>query len=79
MNHQFKFTFQSIQDQYDCAIKNGYSIITCAEYASKYWSKRKKPKTKILINRVDIDLSVKKAEKIGQIFNQLCIYLIVFI
>jgi hypothetical protein len=73
MNHQFKFTFQSIQDQYDCAIKNGYSIITCAEYASKYWSKRKKPKTKILINRVDIDLSVKKAEKIGQIFNQLCI------
>jgi hypothetical protein len=70
-NNKFEFTFQSIQDQYDFAIKNEYSVITCAEYASKYWSKRKNPKTKILINRIDIDYSVKKAEKLGQIFNQL--------
>ena len=71
MTDIFNFTFESIQKQYEFAIKENYEFITCYDYASDHLVKGKKQKRKTIINRVDIDFSVKKAEKIGQMFNQL--------
>ncbi len=71
MRDIFNFTFESIRKQYEFAIKENYDFITCYDYASNYLVKGKKQKRKTIINRVDIDFSVKKAEKIGQIFNSL--------
>jgi len=71
MKNQFRFTFDNIQSQYELAITKGYKIITCADFNEKYWNKGRLPDSKILINRVDIDFSIKKAEIIGGIFNKL--------
>lgn len=67
-NNQLNFTFENIENQYKEVIKHGYSIITCKSFALQ---RERKFKQKILINRVDIDISVKKAEKLGEIFNRL--------
>ncbi len=62
-----EFTFTSLEKHYLAALAAGYKVITCAEYAAK------KPDTEQLtiVNRVDIDLSVKKADKLRKIFDQL--------
>jgi len=70
-NLDFQFTFDKLKSQYETAIDVGYRIVTCEEFATKYWRNKKNSTDKILINRVDIDYSVKKAENIGQIFNDL--------
>lgn len=70
-NPDFQFTFDKLKSQYETAIDAGYRIVTCEEFATKYWKNENHSKDKILINRVDIDYSVKKAENIGQIFNEL--------
>jgi hypothetical protein len=64
---EFKFTFANIEDQYRSAVDAGYKVITCEEY---YKRKSMLP-AKTLVNRVDIDLSVKKAERLADIFNRL--------
>ncbi len=65
--HPFKFTFAEIERQYKAALDAGYSFITCEEY---YHKKNNLPE-KIVVNRVDIDFSVKKAKVLGDIFNRL--------
>jgi peptidoglycan/xylan/chitin deacetylase (PgdA/CDA1 family) len=67
---EFHFTFYNIKKQYQKAIEAGYDIITCEEYYQLKKAKRAFP-SKILINRVDIDLSVKKTERLVDIFNEL--------
>ena len=70
MVKNFHFTFKNIEAEYQSIIKSGYKIITCEDYVTK---KESFVDQKILINRVDIDFdnSVKKAERLGQIFNNL--------
>jgi len=68
---QFHFTFENIQHQYKTAIDSGYKIITCDEYF-KLKNENKIP-DKCIVNRIDIDFSVKKAETLGQIFKSLSI------
>lgn len=68
---KFNFTYENLIKQYKVAIENNYSIITCEDFAKKYWLTNTPPKTNILINRVDIDFSIKKARKLGEIFNEL--------
>ena len=66
MSHKFQFTFENIESQYKAALDVGYEFMTCLDY-----SKRKDnlpPLT--VVNRVDIDLSVKKAERLCEIFNR---------
>jgi hypothetical protein len=66
---EFQFTFGNIKQQYKTAIESGYSIITCNDY---FELKRKcSIPSKCIVNRIDIDLSVKKAETLGQIFKNL--------
>jgi len=63
----FHFTFTNIETQYKTAIDAGYIFLTCADYAK---NKNKLPE-KTIVNRIDIDFSVKKAERLQQIFDRL--------
>jgi hypothetical protein len=71
MQNQFHFTFENIKKQYELALSNGYSIITCNEYVRLKDLQALPAKT--IVNRVDIDLSVKKADRLVTIFNSLSI------
>jgi len=69
MKNDFHFTFANIEAQYRAALDAGYKFITCIEYAER---KGSLPDLTI-VNRVDVDLSVKKADRLREIFNRLCI------
>ena len=67
MNHEFHFTFANLESQYKSALELGYQFLTCAEYAE-----RKLNLTDLkVVNRVDIDVSVKKADRLRGIFDRL--------
>ena len=68
MKNKFHFTFSNIKKQYQEAIKQNYKIVTCDEF---FELKRTKLPPKTLVNRIDIDYSVKKAEQLGIILNAL--------
>ena len=65
----FHFTFQSIKKQYQAAKNAGYEFVTCEQYY--YLKKANISNKKLIVNRVDIDASVKKAENLVEIFNEL--------
>lgn len=64
---QFMFTFSKLEEQYNAALEAGYEIINCIEYVKRKGNLSKKT----IVNRVDIDYSVKKANKLKIIFNKL--------
>jgi hypothetical protein len=64
----FKFTFKIIKENFREALDNGYKIINCRDYIGY---KKGKPVDKLMINRVDIDFSCKKARRLEEIFNEL--------
>jgi len=66
-NELFKFTFKNLEQYYIAALEAGYDIISC----QKYIELKKTAIKKILVARVDIDVSVKKAKLIADIFNKL--------
>ena len=74
-NNNFHFTFKNIENQYQKALNQGYNFITCQAYSINKNSLQ--PKT--VVNRVDIDFSVKKAEVLGSIFDRLGIKATFFI
>jgi hypothetical protein len=63
------FTFRSIESQYKKALEYGYEIITCSQYVILK-AKKILPKL-IIVNRVDIDMSMKKADRLRLIFDKL--------
>ena len=67
MTSPFHFTFANLEAQYRMALDAGYEFLTCLQYAE---SKQSLP-TLTVVNRVDIDLSVKKADRLRDIFDQL--------
>lgn len=67
MSNPFRFTFSQIEAQFAAALAAGYEFITCADYAVR---KHKLPEY-VIVNRVDIDFSVKKADRLRQIFAKL--------
>lgn len=64
---EFHFTFANIEAQYREALMAGYTFINCSEYADR--KHELQPLT--IVNRVDIDLSVKKADRLRDIFDRL--------
>lgn len=66
MKHKFTFTFDYIQSEFEKVLSYGYKVLTCEEYVK--W-KQHKSKELVLVNRVDIDFSVKKTEILVDIFN----------
>jgi len=75
MKSPFHFTFSNIESQYRMALEAGYEFITCIEY---YKIKSSLPPLTI-VNRVDIDVSVKKADRLRDMFNRLGIKATFFI
>ena len=63
-----KFTFDYIKKQYQAALDAGYEVITCADYVDY---KKSGKNGKLIINRIDIDLSVLKAGVLVDLFNDL--------
>ncbi|MEO5328827.1 MAG: hypothetical protein H7829_11360 [Magnetococcus sp. THC-1_WYH] len=67
MKNDFHFTFANIEAQYRAALDAGYKFITCLEYAERKGNLA----DLTIVNRVDIDLSVKKADRLRDIFDRL--------
>jgi hypothetical protein len=63
------FTFNYIEQEYCKLIDAGYEFITCEEYFLR--KKNTQLLNKIIVNRVDIDFSLKKTEILVDIFNKL--------
>jgi hypothetical protein len=66
---KFKFTYQNIKEEYQKVINMGYTFITCERYVNL--KAQNALPSKMVVNRVDIDFSVKKCLKLIQIFNEL--------
>jgi len=69
MNDPFHFTFSNLKKQYQSAIEAQYRFLTCEEYV--HFKKQRAVPSKVIVNRVDIDFSVKKAEVLVDMFNEL--------
>jgi len=67
MTSSFHFTFANLEAQYRAALDAGYEFLTCLQYAER---KRSLPALTV-VNRVDIDLSVKKADHLLDMFDRL--------
>ena len=65
----FDFTYSKIEEQYKTVKDLGYTIITCEEFMKLKASLT--ANSKIVVNRVDIDFSVKKAKKLIDIFTKI--------
>jgi hypothetical protein len=68
MNSKFHFTYANIEQQYQAALDQGYTFCTCEEYVAL---KQSGLPQKLIVNRIDIDFSAKKAERLGEIYNRL--------
>ncbi|WP_025665437.1 polysaccharide deacetylase family protein [Aquimarina megaterium] len=67
MGDKYKFTWKNIEKEYASFLDNGYEIITGEQYVK---NKPNLPK-KTVVNRIDIDFSVKKAAVLLDIFDKL--------
>jgi hypothetical protein len=65
------FTFSYLEEQLNTLIKAGYKFANCEQYIEL--KKCASIPSKLVVLRVDVDLSVKKAEKLLNIFNSLAI------
>jgi hypothetical protein len=65
----FHFTYTNIEKQYKEVKNLGYRFITCEEYVAKKNNNEINGLT--VVNRVDIDYSIKKAKRLIDIFNRL--------
>jgi hypothetical protein len=68
MPHDFPFTWTKIRQHYENILAHGYKPISCVDYIDY---KKSGSVEKVLINRVDIDLSVKKVERLESILTDL--------
>ena len=69
MNADFHFTFANLEKQLAVVIEHGYHFMTCEGYC--YKKRDGCLPERVLVNRVDIDLSCKKAKRLAEIFNRL--------
>ena len=63
----FLFNYSYLKKQFEISLSHGYEIVTCEYFA-------KNPRfsgCKILINRIDVDFSIKKCLPLCNIFNEL--------
>ncbi len=64
----FSFTFEAIEAQYRAALDRGYEFIPCKDYVRR---KAAALPAATVVNRVDIDVSVRRAERLGAIYDRL--------
>ena len=68
-NKEFCFTFDNLKLQLESALEFGYEFLSCKEYVLRK-AEGSLPKY-TLVNRVDVDNSCKKAEKLAALFTSL--------
>jgi hypothetical protein len=64
---KYKFTWENIEKEYSECLKKGYQIITCEEYVKS----KSTLNQKTIVNRIDIDFSIKKVINLLDIFDRL--------
>jgi hypothetical protein len=64
-----RFTFAYVEDQFRQLLAAGYEVLTCAGYVIRRAAGTLGALT--VVNRIDIDASVKRAERLGEIFGRL--------
>lgn len=64
-----KFTFDFIEKEYKSLITAGYKFLSCEDYSLLKQANEKFSRT--VVNRVDIDFSIKKTEHLVEMFNEL--------
>jgi len=69
MKTDFHFTFSNLERQLALALECNYKFLSCKEYVEKKASGLMPER--VIVNRVDIDFSCKKAKKLVDIFNRL--------
>lgn len=69
MPYPFHFTFENLEKQLRAAVAAGYHFTTCCGYVELKTSNELPDK--LIVNRVDIDYSLKKTERLLDIFNRL--------
>ena len=69
MQTKSEFTFSSLEMQLSAAIECGYKFLTCENYRNERAAGNLQPK--VLVVRVDIDYSCKKARRLMEILNRL--------
>jgi hypothetical protein len=65
-----KFTFDYIEDQYARIVAGDYKLLNCLDAIALLNSGKNLPKY-CLINRVDVDMSVPRARRLGMMFSKL--------
>lgn len=68
MSHEFPFTFDKIRAHFEEVARQGYRVIRCRDYVDY---KRSGATDKVLINRIDVDVSPKKALRLAEMFTAL--------
>ncbi len=68
MKNNFEFTYETLELQFREVLDENYKVYTCLDF---FENKSNITSSKILVNRVDIDLSVKKTKRLIDIFNKL--------
>ena len=63
----YKFTWDNLKYEYEAVLDSGYEVLTCREFVEK---KHALP-VKTLVNRIDIDFSVKKVDVMLDLFSDL--------
>lgn len=68
MDNSFPFTFANLKRHFQAALDAGYRVLRCRDYLEE---KRNPGSGPVLVNRVDIDISPRKARRLAAIFNEL--------
>lgn len=66
MNYPADFKISTLEAYYKKALDMGYNFVTCLDYFNS-----NKTNELTIVNRVDIDFSVRKAEKLREMFERL--------
>jgi hypothetical protein len=72
----WNFTFENLKQQYEEVLTQGYKVLTCKEYCMH---KANAQYDRVLVNRVDVDISPKRAEILSDIYSTLGIHATFFI
>lgn len=73
---QSSFSWDALADQYRRVLDEGYRVHSCAEYVD---AKKAGLPSKVLVNRVDIDFSILKARRLGEVLGALGLHATFFV
>jgi peptidoglycan/xylan/chitin deacetylase (PgdA/CDA1 family) len=63
----FHFTFANLEQQFREVLASGYEVIRCLDYPKR----KTEAFDRLLVNRVDVDFSIKKAARLREIFDRI--------